>query len=51
MDPIAELPAEPETDFPPKNPPKLDLSQLDPPANLEDCGVEEITIDGICGVY
>ncbi len=31
--------------------PKLDLSRLEPPAHLEECCVEEITIDGICGVY
>ncbi len=31
--------------------PILDLSRLEPPAHLEECCVEEITIDGICGVY
>ncbi len=35
----------------PSEPPKLDLSRLDPPADLDDVCVEEITIDGICGVY
>ena len=37
---------------PPRQPaPKLDLSKLDPPADLEEVSIEEITIDGICGVY
>lgn len=31
--------------------PKLDLSRLEAPAALEECSVEEMTIDGICGVY
>jgi len=31
--------------------PKLDLSGLEPPRNLMEARVEEITIDGICGVY
>lgn len=30
---------------------KLDLSRLEPPADLEECSIEEMTIDGICGVY
>ena len=30
---------------------KLDLSQLPAPENLSETTVEEITIDGICGVY
>jgi mycofactocin precursor len=30
---------------------KLDLSRLEAPAALEECSVEEMTIDGICGVY
>ena len=36
-----------------KNPPpkKLDLSRMSPPDNLEEARLEEITIDGICGVY
>jgi mycofactocin precursor len=32
------------------NPP-LDLSRLAPPENLEEVRLEELTIDGICGVY
>ena len=31
--------------------PKLDLSRVAPPRNLDSFDVEEITIDGICGVY
>ena len=30
---------------------KLDLSQLSPPKPLETLRMEEVTIDGICGVY
>ena len=30
---------------------KLDLSGLEPPADLSECSMEEVTIDGICGVY
>ena len=30
---------------------KLDLSQLEPPADLGENSIEEMTIDGICGVY
>lgn len=30
---------------------KLDLSRIDPPENLEELRVEELSIDGICGVY
>lgn len=30
---------------------RLDLSRLDPPADLEESSIEEMTIDGICGVY
>ncbi|MCH8153696.1 MAG: mycofactocin precursor [Proteobacteria bacterium] len=30
---------------------KLDLSHLPAPENLSETTVEEITIDGICGVY
>ena len=30
---------------------KLDLSGLEPPADLSQCSIEEVTIDGICGVY
>lgn len=31
--------------------PKLDLTGLEPPTDLEECSIEEMTIDGICGVY
>ena len=31
--------------------PQLDLSRIAPPENLESVQVEELTIDGICGVY
>ncbi len=31
--------------------PPVDLSRLAPPENLEGYRLEEITIDGICGVY
>ena len=34
-----------------KAPRKLDLSRLEAPDALEECSVEEMTIDGICGVY
>ena len=30
---------------------KIDLSRLEPPEKLVASKVEEITIDGICGVY
>ena len=30
---------------------KLDLSGLEPPADLSESSIEEVTIDGICGVY
>lgn len=30
---------------------KLDLSGLEAPADLEESSIEEMTIDGICGVY
>ncbi len=30
---------------------KLDLSKLSPPKPLEELRLEEVTIDGICGVY
>ena len=30
---------------------RLDLSRLDPPADLDEASIEEMTIDGICGVY
>lgn len=39
-------------DFPMENSAKkLDLSKLPPPGDLEEYRLEEITIDGICGVY
>ncbi len=31
--------------------PQLDLSRIAPPENLESVQIEELTIDGICGVY
>ena len=30
---------------------KLDLSRVSPPESLEAVRIEELTIDGICGVY
>jgi len=36
---------------PPSQGEKLDLSQLSPPKPLEELRLEEVTIDGICGVY
>lgn len=30
---------------------KLDWSRVAPPRNLESARVEELSIDGICGVY
>ena len=38
---------------PPLNPArkKLDLSRVSPPEALEAVRIEELTIDGICGVY
>jgi mycofactocin precursor len=36
---------------PPNGRPKLDLSRITPPERLEAVRVEELTIDGICGVY
>lgn len=35
----------------PHKAPKLDLSRLSPPENLEETRLEPFTIDGICGVY
>ena len=32
-------------------PERLDLSRLSPPEDLEKLKLEEMTIDGICGVY
>ena len=29
----------------------LDISRLEPPRDLEQVRLEELTIDGICGVY
>ena len=51
MEPTTEQAAQASPAAPPEEKPKLDLSRLDPPAHLEECSVEEITIDGICGVY
>ena len=35
----------------PAQPRKLDLSRIAPPQNLESIRIEELSIDGICGVY
>jgi mycofactocin precursor len=52
MEPLRDRRGEPPASAPAQEQkPKLDLSKLDPPADLEECSVEEITIDGICGVY
>ena len=62
--PIADIPA-PEVLLPPAQKPaqasarnsapatgeKLDLSRMSAPENLEEVRLEELTIDGICGVY
>jgi mycofactocin precursor len=32
-------------------PPRLDLSALEPPRQLDELRLEDVTIDGICGVY
>jgi mycofactocin precursor len=49
---VAPAPAD-EGAQPPSVPPrrKLDLTRVAPPENLESVRVEELTIDGICGVY
>ena len=31
--------------------PRLDLSALEPPRQLDELRLEDVTIDGICGVY
>lgn len=30
---------------------RLDLSRMEPPKRLAEARLEEVTIDGICGVY
>lgn len=35
----------------PEGAPRLDLSRMEPPRRLEEARLEEVTIDGICGVY
>jgi len=30
---------------------RLDLSRMEPPRRLAEARLEEVTIDGICGVY
>jgi mycofactocin precursor len=30
---------------------RLDLSALEPPRQLDELRLEDVTIDGICGVY
>lgn len=32
-------------------PARLDLSHMAPPEDLDEVRLEELTIDGICGVY
>ncbi len=31
--------------------PPLDLASMAPPADLEEARIEDLSIDGICGVY
>ncbi|MCH8843962.1 MAG: mycofactocin precursor [SAR324 cluster bacterium] len=45
---VSEIIPVTKTEAPPK---KLDLSHVAPPENVEEMRIEEITIDGICGVY
>ena len=45
--PLAPEPAQPG--LPARK--KLDLSRVSPPESLEAVRIEELTIDGICGVY
>lgn len=47
--PVETPPAGGETA--PAQKPKLDLSRLGKPERLEEVTLEDITIDGICGVY
>jgi mycofactocin precursor len=50
----AEAQAAARADSPPQTPPaapRLDLSRLEPPRRLAEARLEEVTIDGICGVY
>ena len=53
METTPETPQKTPPPAAPAEPPKrkLDLSRLEPPADLAECSIEEITIDGICGVY
>lgn len=53
MEPVLPLTATEQDGGRPPRPQsaKLDLSRLDPPEALEEYSLEEITIDGICGVY
>lgn len=44
--PAASIPAQA-----PVKPAKIDWSRVAPPKNLESARVEELSIDGICGVY
>lgn len=47
----ATPPAAPAGSAAPFQPVKLDWSRVAPPRNLESVRVEELSIDGICGVY
>jgi mycofactocin precursor len=42
---------EPAGESQPGQPPRLDLSRMEPPRRLAEARLEEVTIDGICGVY
>jgi mycofactocin precursor len=46
--PAAQVPAAPDAAPVPQ---PLDLSRLEPPRKLAEARLEEVTIDGICGVY
>lgn len=39
------------TEAAPEGPRKLDLRGMAPPAKLSEVRLEDLTIDGICGVY
>ena len=47
----APAPSAPGTPLEASAAPRLDLSRLEPPRNLAAARLEEMTIDGICGVY
>lgn len=50
-EPAAPEPASPEAQPAATAAPKLDLSRMEPPKRLAEARLEEVTIDGICGVY